>query len=194
MEVKINVNVNVTLDASPNLTALVLTALGGRAPQADAALDSGRAPLDAPKWDAPEKTATTLEAQTSTAQVEPLTQRERAEAATTATAATEAATEAATAAEAAEPGEYKERPEDVLPLLCQRFGIPENKEDRTEEQKAMAKGLNKAVREVIRDVTKNTAARAISDLRTDEDRRAFVEGALLITYNAESGEFSTVPF
>lgn len=186
MEVKINVNV--TLDASPNLTALVLTALGGRTPQ------------DSREWDAPEKTATPMgdlmpaaqapAAPTSVAPVKPLTQPE------TATPAPETATPApeTAAAAAAVSGEYKERPEDVLPLLCQRFGIPENKEDRTEEQKAMAKGLNKAVREVIRDVTKNTAARAISDLRTDEDRRAFVEGALLITYNAESGEFSTVPF
>lgn len=176
MEVKINVNV--TLDASPNLTALILTALGGRAPQADAALDSGPA---------------------TAAPVEPLTQPETAKAAAEAVAEGAAAmTEAAAAAEGAaavaEPGEYRERPEDVLPLLCQRFGIPENKEDRTEEQKTMAKGLNKAVREVIRDVTKNTAARAISDLRTDDDRRAFVEGALLIAYNAESGEFSSMPF
>ena len=191
MEVKINVNV--TLDASPNLTALMLTALGGRAPQADAALDSGRAPLDAPEWDAPEKTATTLEAQASTAPVEPPTHPERAEAAAEAAAATAAT--AATAAEAAEAqGEYRERPEDVLPLLCQRFGIPENKEDRTEEQKTMAKGLNKAVREVIRDVTKNTAARAISDLRTDDDRREFVKGALAISYNVNDGEFSAMPF
>ena len=168
MEVKINVNV--TLDASPNLTALVLTALGGRNERA-------ASPAHPPEWDAPERPddapAETAAADTVSAE----------------TAAAETGPEAESA-----PAEYRERPEDVLPLLMQRFGIPADKEERDEEQKRKAKSLSKAVRAVIRDVTKNTAARAISDLRTDDDRREFVKGALAISYNVNDGEFSAMPF
>ena len=170
MEVKINVNV--TLDASPNLTALVLTALGGRNERAAHPI-----PAESPEWDAPERPddapAETAAADTVSAE----------------TAAAETGPEAESA-----PAEYRERPEDVLPLLMQRFGIPADKEERDEEQKRKAKSLSKAVRAVIRDVTKNTAARAISDLRTDDDRREFVKGALAISYNVKDGEFSAMPF
>lgn len=173
MEVKINVNV--TLDASPNLTALVLTALGGRNERA--ASPAHPIPATPPEWDAPERPddapAETAAADTVSAE----------------TAAAETGPEAESA-----PAEYRERPEDVLPLLMQRFGIPADKEERDEEQKRKAKSLSKAVRAVIRDVTKNTAARAISDLRTDDDRREFVKGALAISYNVNDGEFSAMPF
>lgn len=90
--------------------------------------------------------------------------------------------------------EYKEKPEDVLPLLRERFAIPKNKEDRDDQQQALAKELNHAVISVIREVTKNTGAKSISDLRTDDDRREFIRMALLITYDVGTGKFETMPF
>lgn len=102
--------------------------------------------------------------------------------------------EPASAPEAVPAPEYKEKPEDVLPLLRERFAIPKNKEDRDDQQQALAKELNRAVVSVIREVTKNTGAKSISDLRTDADRREFIRMALLITYDVGTGKFKTMPF
>lgn len=90
--------------------------------------------------------------------------------------------------------EYREKPEDVLPLLRERFAIPKSKEDRDDQQQALAKELNRAVISVIREVTKNTGAKSISDLRTDDDKREFIRMALLITYDVGTGKFKTMPF
>ena len=90
--------------------------------------------------------------------------------------------------------EYKEKPEDVLPLLRERFNIPAAKEERTEEQQNLAKALNKAVVAVIREVTKNGAARSIADLRTEDDRQEFIRLALLLYYNVSTQQFEVKPF
>lgn len=90
--------------------------------------------------------------------------------------------------------EYKEKPEDVLPLLRDRFGIPAAKEERTEEQQNLAKALNKAVVAVIREVTKNGAARSIADLRTEDDRQEFIRLSLLLYYNVSTQQFEVKPF
>lgn len=90
--------------------------------------------------------------------------------------------------------EYKEKPEDVLPLLRERFGIPKTKEDRTEEDQARAKALNTAVITVIREVTKNNNAKSISDLRTEDDRQEFIRLALLIAYDTNTGQFEVKAF
>lgn len=88
----------------------------------------------------------------------------------------------------------KEKPEDVLPLLRQRFGIPDNKDDRDDEQQLRAKNLSKAVLALIRDITKNPKARSVADLRTDEDRFEFVRCALLISIDLNTGTFQVNPF
>ncbi len=90
--------------------------------------------------------------------------------------------------------EYREKPEDVLPLLRERFGIPAGKEDRTPDEKERARGLNKAVIAVIRDVTKNSGARSIADLRTEDDRQEFIRQALLISYDVNTQAFTVNPF
>lgn len=90
--------------------------------------------------------------------------------------------------------EYREKPEDVLPLLRERFGIPAGKEDRTPDEQERARGLNKAVIAVIRDVTKNSGARSIADLRTEDDRREFIRQALLISYDVNTQAFTVNPF
>lgn len=90
--------------------------------------------------------------------------------------------------------EYREKPEDVLPLLRERFGIPAGKEDRTPDEQERARGLNKAVIAVIRDVTKNSGARSIADLRTEDDRQEFIRQALLISYDVNTQAFTVNPF
>lgn len=90
--------------------------------------------------------------------------------------------------------EYREKPEDVLPLLRERFGIPAGKEDRTADEQERARGLNKAVIAVIRDVTKNSGARSIADLRTEDDRQEFIRQALLISYDVNTQSFTVNPF
>lgn len=88
----------------------------------------------------------------------------------------------------------KEQPEDVIPLLRQRFGIPENKEDRNEEQNQMSKALNKCVVGLIREVTKNSGARSLADLRDDQAKHDFIDAALRISYSINDGTFSAMPF
>lgn len=103
-------------------------------------------------------------------------------------------TQSEPAPEAQPQPEYEEKPEDVLPLLRERFGIPKTKEDRTEEDQARAKALNKAVITVIREVTKNNNAKSISDLRTEDDRQEFIRLALLIAYDTNTGQFEVKAF
>lgn len=90
--------------------------------------------------------------------------------------------------------EYDEKPEDVLPLLRERFAIPAAKEDRTPDEQERAKALNKAVIAVIREVTKNNRNKSIADLRTEDDRKRFIELALQISYDANNGTFNVMPF
>lgn len=106
----------------------------------------------------------------------------------------ETAPEPAAAPVAAPTPEYKEQPEDVLPLLMQRFGIPEKKEDRDDDQKQLAKQLNKGLQAILREVTKDKSAKSIADLRTEADKQRFIELALLLTRDANTGEFSVNAF
>lgn len=89
---------------------------------------------------------------------------------------------------------YQEKPEDVLPLLRERFGIAATKEDRDEEQRRMAKELNRCVVDIIRRVTGNTGAKSIADLRDDADRERFIRESLSITYQSNSRTFYCEPF
>lgn len=89
---------------------------------------------------------------------------------------------------------YQEKPEDVLPLLRERFGIAASKEDRDEEQRRMAKELNRCVVDIIRRVTGNTGAKSIADLRDDADRERFIRESLSIAYQSNSRTFYCEPF
>lgn len=89
---------------------------------------------------------------------------------------------------------YQEKPEDVLPLLRERFGIAAAKEDRDEEQRRMAKELNRCVGDIIRRVTGNTGAKSIADLRDDADRERFIRESLSIAYQSNSRTFYCEPF
>lgn len=89
---------------------------------------------------------------------------------------------------------YQEKPEDVLPLLRARFGVAAAKEDRDEEQRRMAKELNRCVVDIIRRVTGNTGAKSIADLRDDADRERFIRESLSITYQSNSRTFYCEPF
>lgn len=173
-DMEITVKVNVTLDASPAL----LGAIGGilnptpdptreteREPEpAEQSADTARETPDAPEV---KMTAEPKPEPQPEPQPEPVKQPQP---------------------------EYREKPEDVLPLLRERFGIPAGKEDRTPDEQERARGLNKAVIAVIRDVTKNSGARSIADLRTEDDRQEFIRQALLISYDVNTQAFTVNPF
>lgn len=180
------INLNVTFGMAPSMTATIRALLA--APLREE--ETERLPERSKK---PEKTRAT-EKEKRSKKKEISEKVEDTEAPAAQECVTPApATETAPATEAPAP-EYREKPEDVLPLLRERFAIPKNKEDRDDQQQALAKELNRAVIGVIREVTKNTGAKSISDLRTDDDRREFIRMALLITYDVGTGKFKTMPF
>lgn len=166
----------VIFDVSPALARCVeQITTAAPAPTADAQPTEEAAPVEAP-----------VEAPAVTPEVTPEV--------TPADGPTVAEVVAAFEATAPQPVERKEKPEDVLPLLRQRFGIPDNKEDRTPEQQCEARNLSKCVVGLIKEVTLDKSARAITDLKTPEECAKFVERALMIARDVSNGTFQAMPF
>lgn len=92
-----------------------------------------------------------------------------------------------------QPGEDKpETPEMAVSLLKDRFGIPYAKEERTKEQQEKAMAMNRAVTQMIRDITRNEKARSLADLKSDMEKKEFIRRSLYLGYDGQC--FEELPF
>lgn len=91
----------------------------------------------------------------------------------------------------AEPAEA-ETPELAVSLLRQQFGIPAVKEDRDEEQQRRSMELNRAVMAMIREITRNSSARSLADLKSDMEKKEFIRRSLTLAYDGQ--KFEEKPF
>lgn len=85
-----------------------------------------------------------------------------------------------------------ETPELAVSLLRQQFGIPAVKEDRDEEQQRRSMELNRAVMAMIREITRNSSARSLADLKSDMEKKEFIRRSLTLTYDGQ--KFEEKPF
>lgn len=85
-----------------------------------------------------------------------------------------------------------ETPELAVSLLRQQFGIPAVKEDRDEEQQRRSMELNRAVMAMIREITRNSSARSLADLKSDMEKKEFIRRSLTLAYDGQ--KFEENPF
>lgn len=105
------------------------------------------------------------------------------------------ATQPATAPTPAAPApEYRETPEQAITLLKQQFGIDKPKEERTPDEQKKAVALNRAIRGLIRDITRDGSAQSLADLGPELNRQEFVRRCLKLTYDAGANKFNEMPF
>lgn len=125
-----------------------------------------------------------------TAQTEAPTQAQEQTSAS-ASARTESTAQAQEQGQGQEPADA-ETPELAVSLLRQQFGIPAVKEDRDEEQQRRSMELNRAVMAMIREITRNSSARSLADLKSDMEKQEFIRRSLTLAYDGQ--KFEEKPF
>lgn len=133
----------------------------------------------------PAQTSASASARTERGTAQAHTQAQTSAAASARTESTEQAEQQAETAEA-------ETPELAVTLLRQQFGIPAVKEDRDEDQQRRSMELNRAVMAMIREITRNSSARSLADLKSDMEKKEFIRRSLTLAYDGQ--KFEEKPF
>ena len=161
--------------------------------------DSAPEPAHTAQEQEPEPAHTAQEQEPAQASASASARTERAEQAQTREQTQEQTSASASArTERAEQAEQQaeqldaETPELAVTLLRQQFGIPAVKEDRDEEQQRRSMELNRAVMAMIREITRNSSARSLADLKSDMEKKEFIRRSLTLAYDGQ--KFEEKPF